>query len=58
MSDKRIPDPEDDRRWWVFPQVIPDQWTTPHITVAFGRYWKVYIGLGPFYLTVGYVEMF
>ena len=48
----------DDRQWLFLPQLIADTWTTPHLTVTFGHYWKLYAGCGPFYLTVGYGEQF
>lgn len=38
------------RVWW--------SWTTPYICIIFDRYWRISYGIGPFYGSVGYVQLF
>lgn len=48
----------DDRMWDVHHFVSRRCWVTPHIGLVFGRYWRVTYGIGPFYGSFGYVELF
>ena len=47
-----------DRMWLPLHGIYWHSWTTPYAQVTFGRYWRVSYGIGPFYGSFGYVEMF
>ena len=49
---------QEDRMWDVHCAVSWRQWWTPYVWVTFGRYWRIGGGIGPFFWSIGYVELF
>ncbi len=47
-----------DRMWTTETCGLLYLWHTPAISVRFGRYWRVSWGIGPFFGSFGYVELF
>ena len=52
---------DDDRMWLVESHRSwgdPREWSTPYIAVCFGRYWRVTVAVGPWWIRFGYEQTF